>query len=93
MREWDRTASPICYLAPSRPSQEPCGKPTWLPKTEYVGLFDPETESMAFALWDRLQHVVADKMELQECYPPRWLVLDFPSLEHIKEMEAETWVK
>ena len=64
---------------------------TSLPKVEYVALFDPETKETRFARWDRLVEVAGELMEPEDCYPPRWLVGDFPSDDQIEETGAEEW--
>ena len=64
---------------------------TWLPKTEFVGLFDDEPERLEFVAWDRLQAVVGHLMAPLDCYPPRWLVDDFPSRAEIEKMSPEQW--
>ena len=69
------------------------GVVTSLPKVEYVALFDPETKRTRFAPWDRLVEVAGELMEPEDCYPPRWLVEDFPSEEQIAEAGAEEWKK
>ena len=66
---------------------------TWLPKTEFVGLFDDEPEQVDFVAWDRLQAAAGHLMTPLECYPPRWLVDDFPSREEIEKMSPEKWVE
>lgn len=69
------------------------GVTTSLPKTEYVALFDPETKWTRFAPWDDLLRVVGKRMEAEDCYPPRWLVTDFPTPEQIEQMKLEDWSK
>ena len=63
------------------------GVPTWLPKSDYIALYDPDTEATRLAHWDRVVDVVGDRMtELEECYPPRWSVEDFPSPEELERI-------
>jgi len=69
------------------------GVPTWLPRTDYVALFDPETKWTRFARWDRLQTVVGERMAAQDCYPPRWFVDEFPSPAEIEAIGVEDWGK
>ena len=67
--------------------------PTWLPKTDYIALFNPETEATRFAKWDRVVSVVGDRMAEREFYPPRWSVEDFPSVEELERIGVEVWGK
>lgn len=65
--------------------------PTWLPKTEFVGLYDPETEHAEFVSWERMEAVAGHLMAPLDCYPPRWLVDGFPSRDEIEKMGPENW--
>jgi hypothetical protein len=67
------------------------GVVTWLPRTEYVALFDPETEVSRFVPWDNLQAVAGELMSPQDCYPPRWEVTDFPRPDQMARMKLEDW--
>jgi hypothetical protein len=67
----------------------PRGVPTLLPETEQVFLMggDPKTpELLAQASWDRVQQVVGHLLHAQDCYPPRYLVSDFPSDREIQQL-------
>ncbi len=63
--------------------------PTWLPKTDCVGLFDPEVNSHRFIRWEKLQNIVGSMMEPLDLFPLRWYVNDFPTEEQIVQMEPE----
>jgi uncharacterized protein YtpQ (UPF0354 family) len=65
--------------------------PTWLPKTEFVGLYDPVTEHADFVTWERLEAVAGHLMAPLDCYPPRWMVDGFPSKDEIEKMSPENW--
>lgn len=67
--------------------------PTWLPKTDFVSLFDPETKKSLFIRWERLFEVAGSIMQPLQYFPPRFFVDDFPSEEQIAQMEAEDWTK
>ena len=67
--------------------------PTWLPKTEFVGLYETDAKHADFVSWDRLLAVVGHLMTPLDCYPPRWLVEDFPSKDQIEKMSPEQWAK
>jgi hypothetical protein len=67
------------------------GVVTWLPKTEYVALFDPETKVTRFVEWDNLLAVANELMLPQECYPPRWEVTEFPNPQLMSRMRLEDW--
>jgi hypothetical protein len=65
------------------------GVPTWLPRTDYVALYDPDTKAPRLVPWERVEETVGHLMTEQDCYPPRWLVTDFPSPDQIEQMAAE----
>lgn len=67
--------------------------PTWLPKTEFVGLFETDAKHADFVSWDHLLAVAGHLMTPLDCYPPRWLVEDFPSRDQIEKMSPEQWAK
>jgi hypothetical protein len=67
------------------------GVPTWLPKTEFIGLYDPDTKQTGFVPWDRLQATVGHMMKPLDCYPPRWFVNEFPSPEQVEQLNALDW--
>ncbi len=62
---------------------------TWLPKTEFVGLYDEQEEQADVVSWERLQAVVGHLMNPLGCYSPRWLVDGFPSRDEIEKMNPE----
>ena len=62
------------------------GVPTWLPRTDFVAFFDPDTEATNIVEWDRAQEVMGDRMTLLECYPPRWSVDSFPNEAELARM-------
>lgn len=64
----------------------PKGVVTSLPKTEYVSLYVPESEQQWFVSWERLQEVAGDLLAPLDCYPPRWLVNGWPTIEQIEAM-------
>lgn len=66
---------------------------TWLPKTEFVGLYETDAKHADFVTWDRLLAVAGHLMTPLDCYPPRWLVEDFPSRDQIEKMSPEQWAK
>jgi hypothetical protein len=66
---------------------------TWLPKTEFVGLFDDQPEQLEFVAWGQLKAVAGHLLAPLDCYPPRWLVEDFPSRDQIEKMSPEQWAK
>src|SRR5262249_26351115 len=59
------------------------GVTTWLPETDLVAFYDPDTKASRLAPWDEVQNTVGHMMTKQDCYPPRWLVDDFPAPEQI----------
>ncbi|MFO0803566.1 MAG: hypothetical protein U0791_10675 [Gemmataceae bacterium] len=67
------------------------GVPTWLPKTDFIAFFHPETEATNIVEWDRVQEVIGDRMIPLECYPPRWSVDEdsFPNDDELARMGAE----
>lgn len=67
--------------------------PTWLPKTEFVGLYETDSKHTDFVSWDRLLAVAGHLMTPLDYYPPRWLVEDFPSMDQIEKMCPEQWAK
>lgn len=66
------------------------GVPAWLPKTEYVGLYDPERKQTWFVPWAKL-HQLGDRLLPLDDYPPRWFVDDFPAAEEIESLGPENW--
>lgn len=67
----------------------PRGVPTLLPETEQVFLMggDPKKpELLAQATWNRVQQVVGHMLKIQDCYPPRYLVSEFPSDREIQQL-------
>jgi uncharacterized protein YtpQ (UPF0354 family) len=66
---------------------------TWLPKTDYVALYDPETQQSHFVPWQTLQEIAGDLMKPLDYYPPRFLVDGFPTNEQIANMQPEIWSK
>jgi hypothetical protein len=52
-----------------------------------VSLFEPETETVNMVRWEQLAEVVGDMIEPLDCYPPRFLVNEFPSAEQIARLE------
>jgi uncharacterized protein YtpQ (UPF0354 family) len=64
---------------------------TWLPRTQFVGLYDPETKECRFVRWERLEQTIGQRMIPLDCYPPRWSVDDFPSEAEIAQMGPENW--
>lgn len=71
------------------------GVATWLPKTDYIGFFEPETESVHFGEWDRVIEVLGDRMTPLDCYPPRWSVAEdsFPNADELARIGVEDWSK
>lgn len=67
------------------------GVPTWLPKTDMIAFYNPETEATNIVEWDRAWEVVGDRMMPLECYPPRWSVAEgsYPSDDELARMGAE----
>jgi hypothetical protein len=59
------------------------GVPTLLPQTDLVMLISPREEGgideLARGRWDDVNRVVGHLMQVQEEYPPRYLVTEFPS--------------
>ncbi|HEY1603529.1 MAG TPA: hypothetical protein VGG64_28270 [Pirellulales bacterium] len=66
---------------------------SWLPKTDFVGLYDPDVKAHRFARWDRMIEVASSLMKPLDLYPPRWAVDDFPSEEQFGQMAVEDWSK
>ncbi len=67
------TASYCCW---------PRGVPTLLPETEQVFFLTgnpQQPEHLASATWEKVQQVVGHLLQVQDCYPPRYLVSDFPN--------------
>jgi hypothetical protein len=67
----------------------PRGVPTLLPETEQVFFMggDPqEPKLLASAAWTRVQSVVGHLLQVQDCYPPRYFVTDFPSERQLAEL-------
>ncbi|QDU25107.1 hypothetical protein ETAA8_01680 [Anatilimnocola aggregata] len=63
--------------------------PTLLPETEQVYFMggDPkQPQLLAQAPWDRVQQVVGHLLQAQDCYPPRYLVSDFPSEKELSKL-------
>lgn len=58
-----------------------------LPRTDLVALMAPGRES-TIVPWARVCEVVGDMMQLQEMYPERYLVTDFPTDEQLAAMAA-----
>ena len=67
------------------------GVPTWLPKTEFVSLFDPDTKETWFVPWERLDDSLGARMTPLDHYPPRWFVDDFPTPQEIERLQPENW--
>lgn len=65
------------------------GVPTWLPRTDLVALVVAEPNRMGLVPWERVQAVVGHMFEPLDCYPPRWLVTDFPTPEQWEQMQVE----
>lgn len=68
------------------------GVPTWLPKTDFIAFFSPETEATNIVEWDRVQEVIGDRMIALECYPPRWSVDEdsFPNDDELRGWVPKT---
>lgn len=64
------------------------GVVSWLPRTDQIGFFDPETKTMKMAKWENAERIVGHMMDPLDIYPPRWSVSEFPSDEQFKAMEA-----
>jgi len=69
------------------------GVASWLPRTDYVGLNNVDTNVTFFVRWEELQSHVGELLEPLEMYPPRWFVDDFPMVEQIEAMHGEDWSK
>lgn len=67
--------------------------PTLLPRADYVmfnrAIGEDESETLGRVPWDRVQSIAGDLMTPEEFYPPRWLVVDFPTAEQIAAMDVE----
>lgn len=63
----------------------------WLPKTDYVALYVNKPEQQWFVRWDRVQEVAGDLLTPLDCYPPRWLVKEWPTTEQIEVMAGGDW--
>jgi hypothetical protein len=35
--------------------------------------------------------VVGHRLKALDCYPPRWIVDEFPSAEEIEQMQSQDW--
>lgn len=71
------------------------GVASWLPKTDYIGFFQPETEVVHFGEWDRVFEVLGNRMTPLDCYPLRWSVDtdSFPNADELARIGAEDWSK
>ena len=64
------------------------GVDTWLPRTDLIAFYDPDTETSELVKWDRAVAEMGDEMTPQEIYPERWAVSEFPTAEQLKRMVA-----
>ena len=61
--------------------------PTLLPRTQYLGLVDPNTkEVVAEAPWEHVQSVVGHLMKETDNYPVRYFVEEFPTAEQLAKI-------
>jgi hypothetical protein len=72
------------------------GLESLLPKTDEIFFVRPQgadpgqgVNILARARWEEVERVVGDRMELQEIYPERWRVRDFPSAEELAKFAAK----
>jgi hypothetical protein len=64
------------------------GITSWLPRTDQIGFFEPETKALRRVPWERAQRTVGDLMEPVDVFPPRWEVSGFPTEEQFAVMGA-----
>ena len=68
------------------------GCATWMPRTDYVGLCDSDSEAASrFVPWHEIEAQVGHMLTPLDYFPPRWFVDEFPSDEQIAEMKPEDW--
>ncbi|MFC1597100.1 hypothetical protein ACFL5Q_04060 [Planctomycetota bacterium] len=66
------------------------GVPTLLPKTQRVGLVDPERKDVvASGPWEHVQSVVGHLMKQTDDYPARYLVEEFPTDDQLAAIGKE----
>lgn len=65
------------------------GVPTWLPKTDFVSLLDPDRERIWAVPWHRLEESAGHLLEAIDCHPPRWSAEEFPTDDQIQRMRPE----
>lgn len=68
----------------------PRGVPTLLPETEEVYLTGgnpAEPKLLARTSWNRMQQVVGHLLQEQDCYPPRYLVNEFPTDKQLAQLD------
>jgi hypothetical protein len=67
------------------------GVPTWLPKTDLIAFYDPDTETRYMVEWNRAVEQFGSLMQPMECWPPRWKVEAFPDPLELEGLKLEGW--
>lgn len=60
---------------------------TLLPKTQYVAFIAQDQNALGLVPWERVLQVMGDEMQVQESYPPRWLIDSFPDENQIARLQ------
>ena len=100
----DALGIPLAFASYSAVEDEHTGEPlsftVWpegleilLPEAEQVVFFQPEAAGetgrvVARAAWGRVERELSDLMEPLGCYPPRWLVRDFPDPARLRALTS-----
>jgi hypothetical protein len=61
------------------------GVPTWLPETDLIAFFDPESKESGLVEWERAFDVFGDLFTPLDVYPRRWSVELFPTRDQLEE--------
>jgi hypothetical protein len=60
------------------------GVTTWLPETDLIAFYDHEKKESGLVEWDRALAELGDLLTpVDDVYPPRWSVAEFPSPERL----------
>jgi len=62
------------------------GVPTWLPKADLIGFYNPDDESSRLVAWEAVVAELGSEMTALPYYPPRWSVTSFPTAEQLERM-------